>query len=316
MDKPYVIPLSKARQSNTVLTGNKAAKLGELASRGMQIPDGFVVTTNVYTATIHELISSLDDTSERANEPKHVREALLTSSLPGDVCTEIIDAYQHIHLVNAGVPLFAARSSSLLEDSERGSLAGQFHTSLAIRDRDELLRAIKECWASVFDAVVDRLDDAEEVRMAVLVQGLVPAEKSGVMFTYDPFLREEVIVVEATWGLGAPLVGGEITPDRLRASRSGHVLEYSIGSKRQLLHIEDAQLARRDATPDEAREPCLSERDVVALALAAEEIGRTLGPRQDIEFAFHQDRLWILQARPITGIQPTTLTPSTFAEDW
>jgi phosphohistidine swiveling domain-containing protein len=258
--------------------GGKGANLGELASAGLPVPDGFILTTKAYA-----LAASAARVDPR--DPTAAAERLRTSAVPDAVAAESREAYAAL----GGGPV-AVRSSATAEDLPGASFAGQQDTYLNVVGDDGLLDAIRRCWASLWNqrAVAYRLAngvDASGVSLAVVVQRMVEASAAGVLFTADPVTgRRRRAAVDAVAGLGEKLVSGAVDPDH-----------YAVDTARREV------VERRPA----GAEAVLSDDELLALAALGDRVERHFGTPQDIEFALDRERrLWLVQSRPITTLYP------------
>jgi pyruvate,water dikinase len=278
---PMIVPLGDA-VANT--SGGKAGALGALLRAGMPVPDGFVVPFEVYRAAVHDA------------GPLPVRLA--------DTLARGLDGI--------GDAPVAVRSSASSEDTVHTSAAGQHESILAVRGVAEIADAVRSCWASLHSSRAISYRDAREEdhhagdpAMAVLVQRLVDAEVSGVMFT--PAEPEGVTEIEGSWGLGPSVVGGTVTPDSYRVAADGSITR-TIADKRTRLDRDGAPFATglvtRDVPALDRDRATLDDATVVRLARLGQEAAALLGGPQDIEWAIAGDRIWILQARPLTATPP------------
>lgn len=258
--------------------GGKGANLGELASAGFPVPDGFVLTTAAYALAAR---AALVD----ARDPAGAAERLRTSAVPEAIAAEAREAYAAL-----GGGAVAVRSSATAEDLPGASFAGQQDTYLDVSGDDGLLDAIRRCWASLWNerAVAYRranaVDDAG-VGLAVVVQRMVDASTAGVLFTADPLTgRRRRAAIDAVAGLGEKLVSGAVDPDH-------YVVDTAAG----------AVLERRPV----GEGPVISDAELLALCAEGERVERHFGAPQDIEFALDRERrLWLVQSRPITTLYP------------
>lgn len=200
----------------------------------------------------------------------------------------------------------AVRSSAVGEDGAGASFAGQHATVLGVRGRDALLAAIREVWDSGQSGSAQgyrqRMGLESQARMAIVVQQLVPADTAGVMFTRDPMTGEDVRVIEAAWGFGEAVVAGLVTPDHYRLQRGGAILERSAGDKDIAIRSAVAGgTVEQAVAPGLVDALCLSDADLRALdQLASQcEAHHGAGPH-DVEFAFAQGVLYLLQRRAVT----------------
>jgi rifampicin phosphotransferase len=281
-------------------SGGKSVGLHRMLVAGLPVPPGFVVTTAAFDAVIggdEKVRASIEKLNDCApGMPLRegaiaVREAILACELPEEFAREIIEAWESI-TKNAPV---AVRSSATAEDLANASFAGQQDTYLSIETRRELLDAVRRCWASLYTerAVVYRRThgfDKAHVSMAVVIQQMIQAESAGVLFTADPLSGHRGIsVVEAVAGLGEALVSGHVTPERYRIrNKDSWVLERR-GTQGQTLGVDGGLL------PDSA----LAQLNALGQKSAAHN-----GMPMDIEWAFAKNKIWLLQARPITTLWP------------
>lgn len=251
--------------------GGKAASLSVAKRAGLPVPDGIALSVDDVAALL-----SGDDTAVPA---LHELERL---ALP-----------------------VAVRSSAIGEDAPDHSFAGQHTTTLNAVGWEQVRAAIEHVGASGgsrgASAYRRRHGIAGAPRVAVLVQEMVPATVSGVMFTRDPTSGEDVRVIEATWGLGEAVVAGLVIPDHVRLAPDGAVLESAVGEKDvEIVACDGGGVEQRPVPPAQVRRPCLSAGDLVRLAGLADACERVLGPGQDVEWAFAAGELTLLQSRPIT----------------
>src|SRR5215472_16563376 len=207
MSRRYVLPLADCALEEAGRVGGKAVGLGRLLRQSLTVPPGFVVTADAYRDWVagRALQQHLDRLLAGAADAD--------AEHAGDLVAEIGAAYARLG-EGADVPA-AVRSSATAEDRRDASFAGQQETFLGVTGTAAVVRHVVRCWASLFTPHAigyrRRLGvPADQVAMAVVVQRVVPAEASGVMLTVDPVTGDpSQIEIEATHGLGMPLVGGE-----------------------------------------------------------------------------------------------------------
>ncbi|CAL9616452.1 Phosphoenolpyruvate synthase [Nocardiopsis dassonvillei] len=284
--------------------GGKAAPLAELARAGFRVPAGFVVPTDVHRAVTAGL--GLDALPPDGVE---ARSRILGSRLPDRFVDDVGRALARI-THGAPTDAVAVRSSSTAEDDETASAAGQHDSFLAVRGVEQVCRAILGCWASLWTgraaAYRMRREGSEGPAgpgMAVLVQSFVDPDVSGIMFTGG------TTVIEASWGVGEPVVGGRITPDSWRLGDSG-ILERRPGSKTIRTDRREGRLVTRPVPTARQRELCLTDDRVEDLHRLGTEVSAALGGPRDIEWAIAGDTTWVLQARPVTAPAPGPVGPS------
>jgi pyruvate,water dikinase len=199
----------------------------------------------------------------------------------------------------------AARSSAVGEDTATASFAGQHLTCLNVSSRPELVDAVRAICASAQEesalAYRERMRIDGEPRIGVVVQELVPAERAGVLFSCNPIDGADELVIEAAWGLGEAVVAGLVTPDRFRVSREGRVLERAIGVKDVAVRPAAQGGTQQTAVIAElVRTPCLEDAHLDRLRELAGRCEDAFGGKQDLEWAFAGNELYLLQRRPVT----------------
>ena len=221
----YIISFSELQKNNISIAGGKGANLGEMISAGFPVPAGYIVTTAAYEAFVEAnglrlpiwelaLTVSEDDPLTNQIASERIMQKILDAPLPKD----IVDVIKAANAV-IGDAAIAVRSSATAEDLPDASFAGQQDTFLNIRGEQALLEAVKKCWASLWTARALAYRhrqgiDPDSVSIAVVVQELVDADASGIMFTANPTSgNRNQVVINATWGLGEAIVGGLVMPD-------------------------------------------------------------------------------------------------------
>ena len=309
-------------RNDTPIAGGKGANLGEMTRAGLPVPPGFVVTVEAYrrfyeasglAAEITSRIRSLDiDNPDRLRAGANaLRWMIRQAPVPDDIRAAIVEAYDSLTTAEAGSHGFVSvRSSATVEDSDSFSFAGMFESFLNVRGADVLVMRVKDCWASAFGARVlyYRLKQGlpAEFPLAVVVQRMVQSEKSGVMFTVNPATSDRnQLVIEAIWGLGEAIVGGQVTPDRYVIDRATlGIIEVAIARKEFML-ARDAKSGESIRVPlDAARAAArvLDEGEVGRLAVLGLSDEEHYGTPQDIEFAIEGSDVYIVQTRPVTTL--------------
>lgn len=316
-----VIWLDEVRAGDTELVGGKGASLGELTAAGLPVPSGFVVTAEAYRSFIEttgiatELFDAVDVDSD---DPEALSEAaeraqslILNAEMPESLREEIIAAYGDL-----GEDTFVAvRSSATAEDLPDASFAGQQETFLNVTEED-LLEKVQRCWASLFTqrAIYYRQDqgfDHEVVDIAVVVQQMVDAEKSGVLFTSHPSTGEAEMIIEAAWGLGEAVVAGEVSPDNYVVDgETGSVIDNSVADK-QVMYTKDSETGEtveREVPDDKRTTQVLSTEELQKLWELGSQVEDHYESPQDVEWAVKGGEIYMLQSRPITTIDSTQST--------
>jgi phosphohistidine swiveling domain-containing protein len=316
-----VAPITDFDRASLALAGGKGANLGELSRAGFEVPPGFVITTAAYDLLLehnglpshmHELLANLDlaDPASVSQVSWLIRQALQQASIPAPLAVEIRSAYRQM-----GGGAVAVRSSATAEDLPGAAFAGQQETFLNILDEGALLEAVQACWVSLWSqrAVLYRLRQNVEqatVRLAVVVQRMVPADIAGVMFTANPLsgARDE-LVIDASPGLGEAVVAGLVTPDHFLVDKhSLRVKAQQPGKREVIVRPKSAggteQIAPAYGADEIANLPASAVHRLAQLGLRIE---RHYGAPQDIEWAWvgqsiRSGKLFVLQARPMTAL--------------
>ena len=326
-----VVDLAEVNRANLPIVGGKGANLGEMLRAELPVPPGFVLTVAAYEKTreaagIGQRIDALlrtvnvEDTAQLQRVSAQLRDILLAVPIPAELGQAIDKAYARLAESTPGVaePLVAVRSSATAEDTTEFSFAGMFESVLGVRGRDALMDAIRRCWASTFGARVlyYRLSRnmPAEMPVAVVVQRMVSSVKSGVMFTADPATGDaKHVVIEAAWGLGEVVVGGQVTPDHyLVDKRSMQMVERTVAEKEFLLEALAGGGTRRvelDHDP-RAKGAVLTNAELGTLARLALRSEQHYGAPQDMEFAIDASGVFVTQTRPITTLSRATTASS------
>ena len=314
VDLPLCAPLNDSEVSLARI-GGKGLNLAKLTQAGFPVPEGFVVTTDGYDAFVrHAGIADWmaeEIAKEAVSNPdaltalsQRIRARFRAGSLPPALATQIRTAYG-----NLGRPRVAVRSSATAEDLPDLSFAGQQDTFLNVLGEDDLLAAVVDCFGSLWSARAIGYRarngmDQSAIALAVVVQEMVQSETSGVLFTANPLTgRRTESVIEATFGLGEPLVGGMVEPDHhVVDTRTGRVLEAKVGAKATVM--QGLAAGGTETVQADRRQRALADAQIGALADLGQRVAALYGTPQDIEWAFADGRLFLLQARPITTLYP------------
>jgi pyruvate, water dikinase len=316
---PQIVNLADVSDSDLPLVGGKAGKLGELVRQGLPIPPGFVVTTEAYQAFLDATVlkeeipgalATLDlDRPESVDAvSRRIRDAFESTEFPAEIREPIVAAFTQYSREH-DVHFSAVRSSATAEDLEGASFAGLQETYLNVGDADEVLAAIRKCWGSLFTARVlvyraKKGFDHMEVRLAVLVQKMVESAVSGILFTRDPNTGENHMIIEAGWGLGEAIVGGEVTPDHYVVDgATQRVVQKQISEQSMRIVRAEGGGNRREDVPvaDRSRQKLPDDR-IQRLASLARVIESHYRRPMDIEWCADARSLYIVQARPVTTI--------------
>jgi len=299
--------------------GGKSAGLGELLAAGIPVPPGFAVAAGAF---LEHLAQTGIEPSGAA--PAELRDAIRAAAMPAAIAAEIDSRYMELARATpgGGEPAVAVRSSALGEDSGEATFAGQQETYLWVRGGDAARAAVRDCWASLYsdEAVSYRahLGAAAPPKpaMGVTIQVMVDAGIAGVMFTCNPVTGDpSMVAINASWGLGVAVVGGEVTPDDLLVSKvTSEIMRETVSSK-ELEYVPAAGghgTVRREVEPARRMAPCLHPDALAELVSVGKRIERHFGCHQDVEWAIDQGgTLHVLQSRPVTGLpeRPKTAPP-------
>ena len=323
---PFVVALDDA-SARLSLVGGKGSSLARMAAAGLPVPAGFHITTDAYRRFVaaNELQEAIlaAVSATKADDPATLEEAsrqigrlFARSAMPDEIAEAIGQAYAA--LGGGDLPV-AVRSSATAEDLPELSFAGQQETYLNMRGEAMVLDAVKRCWASLWTARAigyrARHHIAqEEVSLAVVVQELVPADAAGILFTANPLTgARDQVMINAAWGLGEAIVGGLVTPDTVVVEKASGVIITQEITKKDVMTVRTQSGTNTEQVPADWRaQAVLNPAQVAELARIGVRIEELYGQPMDIEWALHDGRVYVLQARPITTLRDTE--PPT--EEW
>ena len=319
----YIRWFDEVRASDVGLVGGKGANLGEMVAAGLPVPPGFCLCAQAYrdfvqAAELDEPIRSIlaetrqDDPADVEVNSARIRDLFSQHQVPRPIAEQIGDSYRRLvrELGKADVSALpvAVRSSATAEDLPTASFAGQQDTYLNICGTGELVDCVSKCWASLWTAraVTYRARqgfDHHRVYLAVVVQAMIDSEISGILFTANPVTgNPEEAVINASWGLGEAIVSGLVTPDTFTVRKSdGHIVSRQIASKELLIeYAKEGGTVERETPPEQREIPSLSDDQLAELGALGQRVENHYQTPQDIEWAYAQGNLYILQSRPIT----------------
>ena len=323
MDEKLIAWIEEVSSKDTLLVGGKGANLGELASAGIPVPPGFIVTSLAFKKFLEEsglkdkifsMLEKLDvnNTQELEETSKKIRELIMQTPMPEYIEKAIREAYRELsRRLGLENPLVAVRSSATAEDLPEASFAGQQETYLNVSGEDEVVEKVKACWASLYTAraIFYRVQHGishEKALMAVVVQKMVNARSAGVMFTVHPVTGDRSkIVIESSWGLGESVVGGKVTPDEFVVDKETlKIVEKQINEKKIAIVYDPQKKANVviELPPEKAKAPSLNDEEVIELAKYGVKIEQHYNSPMDIEWAIDKDlefpkNIFIVQAR-------------------
>lgn len=321
----YTLTLSST-EATLACAGGKGTNLARLARAGFAVPPGFIVTTDAYRTFVaaNQLQSrilalaqavSMADTAVLENTSTQIRAWFEQGVLPAEIAAQITSAY---HALSS--PPVAVRSSATAEDLPGLAFAGQHDTYLNVVGEEAVLDAVKRCWGSLWTARAiayrarNHIPPGEAV-LAVVVQKLIAADSSGVLFTANPVTgRRDEMIIEASFGLGEAVVSGQVDPDHYVVnSARWEATERKLGAKEMAIMPRAAggteQVQRHDPQGQ-----ALPDAQMIELAQTAQRAAEHFGSPQDIEWAWADRQLYLLQSRPITSLYPLPAHPDSAEE--
>lgn len=323
--KPLVAFFKQIDKHDLPLVGGKGANLGEMTQAGFPVPDGFAVTVESYDRfieqnnlhqKINEIVSEIDVNNPEQLQSGSIRiqNLIKKGEIPNDVKDETIKAYKKLS-GRFSKALVAVRSSATAEDLPGASFAGQQATFLNVKGENNLLEAVRDCWASLFTAraVFYRAENkikTSQVKISVIVQEMVQSEVSGVMFSIDPVTNDkESIIVEAVWGLGEMIVQGAVVPDSYKVQKDTYfILSKEISDQKVQLIRKGEKTEERPVPEKIINKQKITDDEIIKLAKLAQKLQEHYYFPQDIEWAKQDGKLYITQTRPITTIEKTGKT--------
>jgi len=309
----YILWFKEMKKDDFGLVGGKGYNLGVMARMKLPVPPGFNITTKAFDEflevtkikdRIKKMIEECDveNTKKLLETSNKIKRLIVSQRVPTKMKTEIIQSYSK--LLGKVNTLVAVRSSATAEDLPGLSFAGQHATFLNVKGKEDLVEAVKKCWASLYEprAIFYRAKNKIfDVSICVIVQQMVNAEKSGVMFTINPTTDEDQIIIEACWGLGELLVQGKVEPDRYTVSKKGKILDKKIGRKHIMMIRNAAGKNIEAGVPRKLVESqVLANKEILLLAKYGVILEEHYKKAQDAEFAVEKNKVYIVQTRAVT----------------
>ncbi|MGI5840025.1 MAG: phosphoenolpyruvate synthase [bacterium] len=314
----YALGFQDIDKTKLMVAGGKGANLGELSKvEGIQVPDGFCISTDAFRRIIgeappvNELLEQLsllkaEDRGKIGALSGEIRRVIESATIPEDIKEEIVRFLARLGENNA----YAIRSSATAEDLPTASFAGQQDTYLNVIGKKAILEHISKCWASLFTerAVTYRLQngfDHRKIGLAVVVQKMVFSQAAGIMFTADPVTaNRKVLSIEAGFGLGEAMVSGRVNADIYKV-RDGKVIDKKIAAKKLACYArKDGGTKEREVPPERQNRQVLKDEQILQLERLGRKIEEHFGRPQDIEWCLTDDAFYIVQSRPITTLFP------------
>lgn len=300
--------------------GGKARSLSRLARKGFAVPQGVAIAASVGQRFVESVLSPADRLVQIVDGPAPdparlmgLVAAIEAAPLPEEVESPLRTAFE---LVEPDAPRgIAVRSSSTVEDDHDASAAGVLSTALGVEGFEAFVQAVKRCWASAYSprsvAYLRAHVRKRPIGMGVVAQAMVASEVSGVAFTRHPLTGDDLeVVLESTYGLGTGVVDGTGATDVVRVDkRTLSVRDRVVGEKRTMSVLSPLGVKTVEVVPELRRVPSLDERRAAQVAELAMRVEDELGGPVDVEFAFANDTLHVLQARPITAMRRGIVRP-------
>ncbi|MDH4423329.1 phosphoenolpyruvate synthase [Bacillus cereus] len=314
----FVLDFQEIEKVQLSLVGGKGLNLGALSNmRGIQVPEGFCVTTIGYEKAIEQneafqaLLQQLtklksEDRTQVGEISRKIREVIMAVDIPFDVekaVTHYLSRFGDEHA-------YAVRSSATAEDLPHASFAGQQDTYLNVIGKEAILQHIKKCWASLFTdrAVIYRMQngfDHSQVSISVVVQRMVFPEASGILFTADPITSSrKVLSIDASFGLGEALVSGLVSADNYKV-KEGEIAGKMIATKKIAMYgRKEGGIETKQIASNQQNVQTLTDQQILQLARIGRQIEAYFDCPQDIEWCLVDDTFYIVQSRPITTLYP------------
>ncbi|TMV45255.1 phosphoenolpyruvate synthase [Paenibacillus mesophilus] len=313
-----VLGLQEIEKTQLSLIGGKGLNLAELSKiEGIQVPEGFCVTTAGYQKAIEQnetyrvLLNRLtmlkaDDRDQIGEISRKIRQIIIEAEIPSDV----VKAVTHYLSRFGNEHAYAVRSSATAEDLPHASFAGQQDTYLNIIGEEAIMQHISKCWASLFTdrAVIYRMQngfDHRQVYLSVIVQRMVFPQASGILFTADPITcNRKLLSIDAGFGLGEALVSGLVSADCYKVQEE-EIVDKRIATKKLAIYgRKEGGTETVQIDPDQQKTQTLTEQQILQLARIGRQIEAYFGCPQDIEWCLVDDTFYIVQSRPITTLYP------------
>ncbi|OIR60977.1 phosphoenolpyruvate synthase [Bacillus sp. FMQ74] len=313
-----VLGLHEIEKTQHSLVGGKGINLGELLKiQGIQVPEGFCVTTAGYQKAIEQnetlqvmldrlAMLKVEDRDQIGNISRKIRQIIMEVDIPSDV----VKAVAHYLSQFGEEHAYAVRSSATAEDLPHASFAGQQDTYLNIIGKEAILQHISKCWASLFTdrAVIYRMQNGfghSQVYLSVIIQKMVFPQSSGILFTADPITsNRKVLSIDAGFGLGEALVSGLVSADCYKV-QDGQIVDKRIATKKIAIYgRKEGGTETQQIEPDQQKAQTLTDEQILQLTRIGRQIEAHFGQPQDIEWCLARDTFYIVQSRPITTLFP------------
>lgn len=309
---PYTEPLNTIRPTDQPRAGDKAVALGELTRAGFAIPAGICVLSEAYRETIAQPLNEkiaariaaaeIDDPVDLEAATDEIRVWIEQAPLAPALLDEIANALKTFDAKN-----FAVRASRIFEDVPNPAASGLLQAYLGVAGIDGVIAALHQVWATPWNSRAiyyrhRKKIDAHKVTMAAVIQPMLDADASGVMFTANPLTgASDEIHIDATWGLGQAVIAARWKPDHFVIAKNDlTVREQNIPAKTVMDVVASEGGVQSIGVPDEKQtQSSLSDAHVNALATLGKKIEAHFQSPQDIEWCRVGEKIWILQTRAL-----------------
>lgn len=305
-------------KTDAEIAGGKGASLGEMLNAGIPVPDGYVVLSTTFDAFLkeadliqevdailekvdHKTISSVESASEK------IQGLIKNAVMPESIASEILSEFKTLD-----TEFVAVRSSATAEDGADHAWAGQLESYLNTTEKD-ILEKVQHCWASLFTprAIFYRFEKGlhdTHISVAVVVQKMVNSEKSGIAFSVHPVTEDRnQLIIEAGLGLGEAIVSGSVTPDSYVVEKEPrNIIDININHQNRALYRKPEGGNEWKDLGDTGKEQVLNQEEILGLSEIILTIENHYGFPCDIEWAYENNKFYIVQSRPITTLSPQT----------
>lgn len=321
MPLDHIVWLSQTNRSDESTVGAKAADLGEMTKLRLPVPHGFVIETTAYysflqTSGLRTKLETLftpqilADPKKRQAAAKQAHSMLIKASLPETMLKSLTDAYHHLSSKDVYV---AVRAS--VPDSQSHINLGQT-AILNILGGKAIAQAVQQMWASLYSTAnlqhcYDQNVSPLQLGMAIIIQRMLEPESAGILFSQDPISQNpNLISIEAAWGLGEPVMSGQIVPDHYEVDRQSWTITRRDVVRQEWQLVRQPQKKTSNAEPNAKvpisaawqRKPKLDDQQIVALSKLALKVEDHYGYAQDCEWAYADKQFYIVQTRPVLGL--------------
>ena len=318
----FTLSLAEICKDDVQRCGGKGASLGELTQAGVRVPPGFCIVADALPYLLDacslgpEIAAAasrlrIADPNVLEAETAVIRQLIASAGIPADLEAEILSRYRS--LAGPERRYVAVRSSVAVRESSISSFPGMMDTYHYVLGETDVLARVRECWASLWTGRAAFARHRQGIShdrglIAPVIQLMVDATAAGVLFTANPITgATDQIVVEANWGIGESVVSGRSLNDFYVLDKQTLAVSERRVARKNMMVILDQERgsgrAEEEIPPERASEPALADAQLAELARTSLGIEEHFGFPVDVEWAFERDRLYILQARRIRGLE-------------